>query len=358
MEAYILNKNFEIVSLLDSYTSFIWTDRYYGAGDFEVYIPASVENINRFKIGYYLWNRDSEHMMIIEDRKITSDIETGNNLTVTGRSLESLLDRRIIWNQTVIKESSDQSFQNGIKKILNQNVISPSLEKRRIDNFKFSASTDPAITTLTMDGQYRGENVYTVIKDICEDNNIGFKVTLNSNNEFVFKLYAGVDRSYQQETNPFVVFSPSFENIINSEYIESTAEYKNVALVGGEGEGKDKKVAESGKTSSTNLDRREMYVTANISTNSDEQISAAEYTRQLKQAGKEELKKNKITKTIEGEVETSKIFVYQQDYFLGDILEVENEYGIKSPTRVVEFIRKQDDDGYKAYPSFEVVVED
>ena len=58
---------------------------------------------------------------------------------------------------------------------------------------------------------------------------------------------------------------------------------------------------------------------------------------------------------FEGEVETSKIFIYQQDYYIGDILELEDEYGRQARTRVVEFIRNQDDGGYKAYPSFEVI---
>ncbi len=54
--------------------------------------------------------------------------------------------------------------------------------------------------------------------------------------QFVFELYAGFDRSYDQTENPYVIFSPKFENIINSNYIESKASLKTVTLVGGEGE--------------------------------------------------------------------------------------------------------------------------
>lgn len=353
MEVYILNKNFETVSMIDSYTSLIWTDRYYKAGDFEIYLPTSKENLEKFKPDYYLWNKDSEHLMIIEDIKTTSDIEQGNNLTVTGRSLESILERRIIWNQTELTGS----FQNAIKKLLDDNITSSaSISERRINSFKFSASTDPAITTLTIDdAQYDGDNLYDVICKLCEEKKVGFKVTLNSSNQFVFKLYTGADRSYSQSVNSFVVFSPNFENIINSEYTESKSTYKNVVLVAGEGEGVEQKKATATSGSSTSgLNRREMYMTSNLSTNEGE-ISDATYTNQLKEKGVEELKNHKVEKIFEGEIETSKIFVYQTDYFIGDILELEDEYGRQSRTRVIEFIRNQDDNGYKAYPSFEVV---
>ena len=353
MEVYVLNTNFEQIAFVDSYTSFIWTDRYYKAGDFELYMPTSREKLNIFKPDYYLWDKDSEHMMIIEDIRTNSDIEEGNNLTITGRSLESILDRRIIWNQTELTGS----FQNGIKKLINDNITSSASDSsRRISNFIFSASSDSAITTLTIDeAQYDGDNLYDVICKLCEEKKVGFKVTLNSSNQFVFTLYVGADRSYSQSANPFVVFSPNFENIINSEYKENKSPSKNVVLVAGEGEGNERKKATATSGSNyTGINRREMYLASNLSTNNGE-ISDSVYTKQLKEKGVEELKKYKIERIFEGEVETSKIFVYKEDYYMGDILELEDEYGRQSRTRVIEFIRNQDDSGYKAYPTFEVV---
>ena len=42
MEALILDKNWEVVAILDAFQSFIWTDRFLGYGDFEVYVPADM----------------------------------------------------------------------------------------------------------------------------------------------------------------------------------------------------------------------------------------------------------------------------------------------------------------------------
>ena len=293
MEAYILDNNFEVVSIVDSYISFIWTDRYNKAGDFELYMPTSAENIARFvhDEDYYLWDKESEHLMIIEDIQTKSDIEEGNNMTVVGRSLESLLERRIIWNRTEIEDGSP--FQSCVETLINNNISnSPSnnVPGRQISNFIFSRSSESAITSLTVDAaQYEGDNLYEVICKLCEDKHIGFKVTLNDDKQFVFKLYAGVNRSYSQPSgdNPFVVFSPHFENIVNSEYNENKSKYKNTILVAGEDDG-DAKIRETAvsKSGVSGINRREMYLSSSLSTNNGE-ISETTYRKQLKEEGKE-----------------------------------------------------------------------
>ena len=85
-------------------------------------------------------------------------------------------------------------------------------------------------------------------------------MVLNSSNVFEFSLYAGLDHSYQQTTNPYVIFSPEFNNIITSTYTEDDIPFKNVALVAGVGEGDERVTISVG--SASGLDRRELYVDA------------------------------------------------------------------------------------------------
>lgn len=119
---------------------------------------------------------------------------------------------------------------------------------------------------MKLEAQYTGDNLYDVIQKICEEQGIGFKITLNDEKQFVFELYAGSDRSYDQTENPYVIFSPKFENIINSNYIESKASLKTVTLVGGEGEGADRRYTTVGGGSG--LNRRELFTDArDISSN-------------------------------------------------------------------------------------------
>lgn len=352
MDLYVLDKNLELIDIIDEYESFIWTDRYSEYGDFELYTSATQQMIDRIKLGYYIRNQLSDHVMIVEEILITADAEDGNHLKVTGRSLESILDRRIVWGLKTISGN----LQNGVKTLINECIISPSDSNRKISNFIFEDSTDSAITSLSIEAQYTGDNLYDVIQNICYEANLGFQITLNDNKQFVFKLYSGIDRSYNQSTNPYVVFSPKFENLSNSNYIESDTKLKNVTLVGGEGEGAERKYTTVG--SGSGLERRELFTDArDISSDVGDGVTLTEeeYTSQLQQRGKEKLAENQKTVSFDGTVEASVMYEYGVDYFNGDIVQIENEYGHEGRARVIETIISEDENGTFMYPTFETI---
>lgn len=352
MDLTILDTDRTPLCVLDVYNSFIWTDRYFKYGDFELHASMSEVLLQYLKQDYYITNANSEHVMIIEKLLINSDTENGNSITVSGRSLESLLERRIVWKRTTLSGN----LQNAIKKLLNENVISPKDSSRKIEDFIFEESTDPAITELTIKGQYTGDNLYEVITSICQENGIGFKVTMNDLNQFVFKLYSGVDRSYGQSVNPYVVFSPNFENIIESNYIESKMGLKNVALIGGEGEGTARKYTSVGTASG--LERRELFIDARDVRSEDDNgnsISEAVYLEQLRQRGREKLAENVDVVAFEGEADVSTMFTYGVDFFMGDIVQIANEYGHETKSRIVELISSESEEGVSTYPTFEYV---
>lgn len=353
MELTLLNTSLDAVAIVDDYESLIWTDRYQEYGDFEIYTPVTPDILSVLKQDYYLINRDSEHTMIVEKLLIKTDVETGNHITITGRSLESILKRRIVWKQ----RSITGNLQNGIKTLLNENIINPTDSKRKINNFIFEASTDERITSLKIDAQYTGDELYDVVSKLCKEHGIGFKVTLNDNKQFVFKLYAGTDRSYEQTENTYVIFSPNFENIVNSNYIESKSALKNVTLIGGEGEGKNRRYYAIG--SASGLDRRELFTDArDISSEVDEvKLTESEYNALLAQRGNEKLSENIDIMSFEGEIEPTMMFKYQEDFFNGDIVQIENEYGHSAKTRIIEMTISENEQGTSVYPTFSTISE-
>lgn len=356
MNLFVLNSNLDAIAVVDSYKSFIWTERYYEQGDFEIFTLMRDGILDYIKQDYYLQRGDSDRVMIIEKILIKTDVEEGNSITISGRSLESILSRRIVWGQKTI----NGNLQNGIQTLLNENIISPSNAKRKISNFIFEASTDPRITELTIDAQYTGDNLYDVITAICKERGIGFKVTLNDSKQFVFKLYCGEDRSYEQTANPYVVFSPYYDNILGSNYMESKTAYKNVALVGGEGEGTARKYTAVGDVEG--LERRELFTDArDISSDDPEDggsLTDAEYTELLRQRGKEDLAENIEVVSFEGEIETTVLFKYGEDFFNGDIVQIENEYGHQSTVRILEIVTSEDESGIYVYPTFSTITEE
>lgn len=354
MNIWLLDKDFNNIMLIDQYESFIWTDRYREEGDFEIFAYPSQQYLENIKDNYYIWNADSEHLMIVEHREIKTAVEDGARFIVTGRSLESILRRRVIYPQTTISGN----LQNGIKKLLSDCFINPEeIPVRKVSNFVFIESTDPEITKLTYEEQYTGDNLYDIVTKVCEAFDIGFKLIYNfSLKRFEFSLYKGTNRSYDQEDNSYVIFSPRYENIINSDWTHDITELKNWTYVGGEGTGYDRIIIpyyEENHLSGLNM--REMFTDARDVGKKDDkgnEISQSDYLKLLSERGKKDLAEYKTKEGFEGEVEASKMFVYGKDFFLGDYLQVENSFGITGKSLVSEIVFSQDKDGEYIYPTF------
>lgn len=351
MEPIILNKNLEIIHILDSFESFIWTERYAGYGDFELYVRASEEILNILQPDYYVCLRETDRVMIIEDRRIQFDVEEGSHIVISGKSLESLLTRRIVWDQTIFSGS----FQEGIQGLLNDALINPADTNRTVSNFIFSPSVDPDITGVTSEAQFLRDNLYTAITRSCRSKNLGYKITLNDG-QFIFTLLSGKDRSYDQVDNTYVIFSPDIDNILNGEYQSVKSNYKTLTLVAGEGEGTSR-VTEVVDMGETNIDRRETYTDArDISQVVDGiPIPEADYKNQLAQRGNTQLSVYQIENNFDAEVDTSITFKYDEDFFLGDVVQIVGEFGIEGMARVTEIVRSSDSNGTNTFPRFSML---
>lgn len=373
MEFMVLDKNFDGIAMIDTFISAIWTVRYDEAGDFELQTPVRLDYVQAMQIGNYMWYRESDRIMIIETVEITTDAEDGPQMVVSGRSLESILERRII--ATSLQLSG--SLQAAILRLLQTEVIN-SGDSRKIPNFSYKTSTDSRITSLTGDLSPRGENLYDIICKICQENHIGWRVLPKGAGGFEFELYMGTDRSYDQTENPYVVFSPSFENLLNSNYIRSYKTYKNSIYAIGtyqkeitvtskstDADGnivtttqttyQDEEVKAWGYSDTnepTGLDRREMFIDNGAVNDGEQGGAAATWNAINKKKGLIELATHQTTTAFEGELEASRQYVYGEDFVIGDIVQVENEYGITGTVYISEIVISQDASGIKMTPTF------
>lgn len=348
MDLLILDKDFEPVGLIDSYESFIWTERYAKYGDFELYLAASNDVLEFLKRDYYVVIKGSDRAMIIEKILIKCDSEEGDYITVSGRSLESILDRRIVWGQ----KTHNGTLDSVVLALLNDCIIEPEKEDRKISIFSYEDTTDEMIKSINIDAQYTGDNLYDIIAKLCEEHKIGFRVTLTADNRFLFKLYTGVDHSYQQDECPYVLFSPAMGNMVSSNYLESSVAYKNTVLVGGQGQDLNRVYAYVESTSETNLYRREMFVNA-----SSLKQEGDNYDAQLQQHGREKMTETFDISTFEGETDAT-MYEYRTDYNVGDIVQLSDDYGHDEAVRVVEVVTSDGEGGYLVYPTFESINEE
>jgi hypothetical protein len=355
MEAVVMDTNFNIVGFIDYFASFIWTDRYQEAGDFEIELPMTTTLKDELRANYYIQNALSDRTMIIEKFEIETDEDNGSVATISGRSLECILDRRILVDQYTLSGT----LEDAIATLLNDCIINPSNSKRKIDNFYFQKSGDSIIEALEVDTQYdRGSNLYETITDICTTKNVGFKVTLDDDNNFIFQLYKGLDHTYEQNDRPYVVFAHDLDNLISNNYIEDYTDYKNVTLVDGESSGDDDNTPKSITVGTvTGLDRREMYTNASSTTSKnddDTTMTDDEYYELLTEKGNEALKDALYSVDCDGEMASYGEYTYGNDFDIGDLVQVRNEWGYEFNATITEFIMSQSDSGLELYPTFKV----
>lgn len=340
MDIYFLDSDLQERIVLDSFTSLIWTKRYYTYGDFELYLSASKELTDVINSCKYIMRDDDESVMIIENIQINTDVENGDYYTITGRSLESILTRRVVWTQTNLSVNDPAQ---AIYTLLEENVTDPEIEARMIPNFVID-DTFSAIGSLRI--QMTGTELAEAITNICKSFGIGWKIT-KDDSDMVFSLY--------QRGAVDVTFSEEFDNLITSQYYQNSENFKNVALVAGEGEGTARKrYAVEADPSAEGLERREVYIDArDISSNSGE-IPEVDYNALLATRGEQKLLDEFAeTHGFEGEVEPNTTYKYKRDYDLGNIVTVANGYGVEATPRIIEIIECWNEDGYSVVPTFE-----
>ena len=349
---YLLDTNLNFVAPLENFKSKIWTTRYYVSGDFELYIPATADLINLIKDDYYI-TRDDDFTqgMIIKNIQITTDIDEGNFIIVTGKSLKSILNRRIIWTKTTVNGTVEYC----VRKLISDNIINPTIPERKINNFILGAELG---ITDKMRAQYTGKNLGEVVSEICMNHKLGYDILLDlEEKQFVFVLFKGSNRSFNQNENSYVIFSNEFENLLSTTYTHSAENFKNVALVAGEGEGVNRKTCVVG--SGSGLNRYEIYVDSRDTSSESESgtLTDDEYCEILSEKGSESLSEYVTVDYVEGDVETNHQWEFNKDYFLGDIVEVVNEYGQHMQPQITEVIESEDDTGINVVVTFATEIE-
>lgn len=342
------NNTFDMLASLDMASSVIWIERYQDYGQFELYISAEPEWVDMFTDGdIFLTKAGSERGMYVETIKLTEDEESGNYLTITGRSAELMM----LWRAMPFSNFQD-SEQFG--RYTAERIIRDVMERWLI-NDSVIFTNDDAIDFLSIEAshgwedyterQFTGKTVYQVVQDLCSSFQYGFKFVWTGSG-FEFQLYKGIDRSFDQTENSYVIFSPDFNNLTSSEYLRDSSDYYNSAIVAGQGEGLDRVLVFCYPQDITGFKRRTIWA--------DARQSAGEgntYKAQLKAQGDAVISEHRKLESFVGEVFTEGSFKYGTDYKLGDKVAVENNYGIRGSARVVEITEVEDAEGYRLIPT-------
>ena len=334
---------------VDTASSVIWVSRYNEAGEFEVYIRDDAGVLGTA----YAWpdeciitRDDSDTAMIVDKVHSVSDAENGDYITVSGKSSENILKRRVVQYQFNFSGTAE----NCIRQLVTDNLINAYETRRNVQGFALGTAQG---YTDTIDIQLLGENLLDVVQAICKTFGYGFRIKFNGS--FVFELYKGTDRSENQSENPRIVFSHEMQNVASIEWDFDKTPLRNSAAVGGEGEGFARKIRLVSLGGAQSLARREMWVDASgISSNVDGgTLTPEEYNALLYDAGKTELAENGWRWIMNMEALQVPGYMYGVDYFIGDKVTVRAKHfssGITS--RVSEVTQVEDESGIRVIPKF------
>lgn len=379
-ELYLLDEELNKKHIIDTYSSVIWTPRYNTLGDCELVIQASQDNLKKIKECRYISRDDDEMVCEIKKIEIQTDEENGDQIIVTGIDVKDILNKRIVMNQT----NFNGLVEDYIRMLITDAFINPKDPNRKISNFVLA---DKQGFTETIREQVTYDYIGDKVQELCQQFGWGYKVTVKNGN-FVFSLYKGKDKSQ------YITFSQNYDNISTTDYQEDNSNIKNVALIAGEGEGVDRKTTTIG--SGEGINRNELYVDArdvsstidydellnnypngiekvinnviyyqvngtNIAIlTKDEKGEVSEvklcdniYTENLKSVGNEKMAEYVSVTSFTGDVIVGINYKYKEDYNLGDIVNILNEYGMSVNARITEIIESRDDNGYTMEPTFE-----
>ena len=368
----IRNKQLEIVGIVDTFNSIIWHPNYYGAGDFEIYAPCSPLNLALLVAGNIITRPDDQNVGIIERLQFTFSVQNGRMIIATGRFAKSLLDRRIIYRITdefqVSVDVVSGNVETAVRNIIRQNAISCSFDHNRdMSNLVLGAHSGSTAVITDENGNTTGqqvifENLLTWTDSILQRYKLGASVRINSNSKFEYFCYSGVNRAVDNtDGNDPVIFSQEFENLVSNEFEYNESNYKNAAVVSGDGEGLNRFCSVVIPTQ-TGADRRELYVdrskTARVYIapwGAEIPLTSEDYNLMLSTIGAQELAKLPILRTFAGEINLNSLtFKYKTNYNLGDIITVQDsETNIFVNTRIVEIIEVQDEKGYSISGKYE-----
>lgn len=350
VDFYVFDLQLNFIGVLDNYINIPIKRHYEQKTSFEIEVAPTKENFELLQKDRLIVKKtDLSRAYIIE----TIDYEDGSNdrLSATVFSLHHLLNRRVIPKQ--------QTFSGAVGKVMsnfvNANAINPTNKNRVIPNLT-SSSANNNLGKTTTEAKAEGY-LDDILFEIANKHNLSWDILLDhTNKKFVFKVWQGVDRSQNQNNNDCVIFAKEFDNVINQNYTNSDNGYRNVAFVTGQDEEYEEDIVSVIVNDTiSGFERREIFVDAsNISDETEDgYLTQQEYKDLLIEQGKSVLDECKQILGLESEVDVESSFIFDKDYFLGDVVSIKNtKIGLIMHPRIIEAIETYTKNGVTLQISF------
>jgi len=355
----ILSLNMDILAEIDNYESMFFNRSWHGIGAIELRINRYMKYANTLlKDNLILIGTDLNKVFIIKHREIELD-ENGKiteNWLIKGYALKSVVAQRITMPPThTAYDYKSGSSETIMKHYVNNNLVNPVDSRRKIPQLVIAPDLQRGAHT-TYSSRFK--NVAEEVSTLSIASGLGWDVTLDiRNKKWVFDVVEGKSLISGQSVNPPVIFSPQFDSLRSLQYTQSEINYKNVAIVAGQGEGVERRVIEVQATGAgTGINRHEVFIDARdvAETDDDDQpLPEQVIVQALTDRGKQQLAELIQEEYLEGQILTNSPFVYQKDYDLGDIPTIQNmEWGVTMDARITDIKEIHEVGGFEIEATF------
>jgi hypothetical protein len=345
----IITPNFDLLAEIDNYESMFFTRSWHGIGQLELRINRYKKHVEHLQKGNIIMI-NPQKAFIIKHREIALD-ENGKiteNWLIKGLALKAITGQRVtIPPSTTAYDNKQGNAETVMKHYVDRNLINAVDQKRNIAQL-ILANNQNRGTNISWQTRY--VNLTEEESAISLNSGLGWDVTLDiTNKKWVFDVAVGRDLTVNQSTLPPVIFSPQFDALQSLQYTESELNYKNMAYVGGQGEGTARRIVQVG--ADTGLSRHEIFIDARDVAEKDDNdipIPVGTIIQTLTDRGQQQLNELIQEQYLEGQVLTKSPFKYQKDYDLGDIVTVQSrDWGVTLDTRITEIKEIYEVSGFK-----------
>lgn len=371
MDIFILDEQIRPIEVVDQYVSLLWTERWDGMGDFELVTLSTPNARHRFFPDVQISIPPSRHIMVVETVEETIDVENGAILKIKGRDLLCVAEKRLaVSKHPVSGEILPEWIHSGFtpKELIlrkfraicfdseidaDDNI--PYLQDPELEESLYPPDTIDEPAPLGIEWSQKPMSLYAAIKEVSNAYDLGFRLYKDpSQSKLYFNVSIGSDRtSAQTELDP-IIFSQDMVNLVDTtEFIDYSKHYNVVHVIYFHKDEFDEDV-----TTSVLLEAPEVAFSIGGFQRKVKLLPVTQIPEgivdieaYLTQLGNEELMKSRPIDVYDGEVAKNATYLYERDYYLGDLLEIRGSNGGVAYMRVVEQIFKSDSTGDTSYPS-------
>lgn len=365
MKPFVMNHDFQSGRIINGLKNKIWTERYSQPGEFK-FVTTEIERIRELlPLDALISHTETLEVAVVEDHEIKKVKHSAPELTVSGRTFESLMEGRVTlpnlsgsrWtsaedypNQYVL--SAKNSWEQAVDLITDQMIdpefpfwpdhnVFPNLSAYSVVGYEEGTQVSRIIEPGQLD-----EKVYELLK--ISNSGIMSRRPTNPHTTLDLVVHLGRDRSHR------IIFVENRGELEEVSYFWTTRGYKNGAIAVAKFDTSIFMPGYGTPQEPRGRWLRWQYVDANtIEDDTDPTI----YQEQISARAEEGLAPKQKRIITSAKIPNNSKFVYNKHYFIGDLVGIVGDYNISQAMRVTEYTWSDDENKSNNYATLSPVDE-